>query len=378
FFICLAALLLGILNTLSAFFIPAVAPASLSIAEIGFIMGIAPALSPDNQIKGLAISVIVGGIGQFLVQWPKICALGWHLRWKLKFSHPGLKQIGTLMIPSMIGLSVDQINAFVDTMAASFLELGSITALYYSNRVMQLPLAIFGLALASVALPAMSRAAAEKNMESLKETLNFSVRFILFILIPSAVGLMVLGMPIIHVLFERGNFSHQAALMTNSALFFYSFGLPAYAIAKVMAIAFYSQKETKIPVQVAAAAMVLNVVLILILMPYLKVGGLALATALASYFNFSVLAWLLRKRIGPLGIRRILQTATKTMIAATVMGLVSYFIAFRWLVDYPAGGMVLALVGGMAVFFGTAYVMKLEELTPVLSMVFKDKPTGGD
>jgi putative peptidoglycan lipid II flippase len=243
---------------------------------------------------------------------------------------------------------------------------------------MQLPLAIFGNALVSVAFLAMSRAAAEKNMAALKETLNFSVRFIIFILLPSSVGLMVLGMPIVHVLFERGNFSHHAAFMTNSALFFYSLGLPAYAIAKVMASAFYSQKETKVPVKVAASAMILNIILIVILMPYLKVGGLALATALASYFNFSVLAWVLRKRIGPLGIRRIMQTTAKTMLAAAVMGILSYFIAYRWLATHPLVGMATALVAGILAFFGAAYLLKLEELTPLFSIIFKDKPTGED
>lgn len=376
FFICLAALLLGILNTMGAFFLPAIAPASLSVAEICFIMGIAPALTPDDQIKGLAISVIIGGVGQFLVQWPRIRALGWHLRWKLSLKHPGLKQIGTLMIPSMIGLSVDQINAFVDTMAASFLALGSITALYYSNRVMQLPLAIFGLAMASVALPAMSRSAARQDMAALKDTLNYSIRLIIFILVPSAVGLMVLGIPIISVLFERGNFTHEASLMTNSALFFYSLGLPAYAIAKVMASAFYSQKETKIPVKVGVAAMLLNVVLIIVLMPLLKVGGLALATALASYFNFSVLAVLLRRRIGPIGLRRILHTTAKTCFSAAVMGVVCYFIAFRWLAAMPTAGLISAMVAGFLVFFGTAHILKQEEMKPLLAVAFRQKPTG--
>ncbi len=366
-FICLAALLLGIANTLSRFFIAAVAPASLSVAEIVFVMAIAPLLTPDNQIKGLAISVIAGGLGQFIIQWPQIRNMGWHLKFKINFNHPGLKKIGLLMLPALIGLSVDQINAFVDTMLGSSLEQGSITALYYSNRVMQLPLAIFGIAFSSVALPAMSKAVAEKNMPALKETFNFAVRFIIFILVPSAIGLMVIGFPIIHVLFERGQFNRHATMLTNSAMFYYSLGLPAYAIAKVVASAFYSHQETKTPVKIAAMAMVLNVILCLILMRFMGVGGLALASAIASYFNSGALLLILRKKIGLLGIRRILKTTVKTLTAGAVMAVSSYWIAFKLLSTRPFWGMTLSLLGGVIIYFGMSIILDMEERKPLLA-----------
>src|SRR3989339_1560142 len=338
FFICLAALVLGVLNTLSSFFVPAVAPASLSVAEIGFILALAPLLSPDNQIKGLAISVIIGGLGQLVIQLPKMAKLGWKFGWNPDFSHPGLKRVGTLMIPSMIGLSVDQINSFVDTVCASFLIQGSITALYYSNRVMQLPLAIFGLALASAALPAMSKCVAEKNIDGLKETLNFSIRINTFVLVPAAAGLIAIGLPITQVLFERGNFSHHATLLTYSALIFYSLGLPAYATVKVLASSFYAFQETGTPVKVAAVAMVVNAVLNIVLMRFMGVAGLALATAAASWVNAGILGYLLKKKIGPLGIRRIITTAVKTTLASAMMGACTYFIAFHYMARWPAAG----------------------------------------
>ena len=367
-FICLAALLLGIANTLSRFFIAAVAPASLSIAEIGFIMGIAPLLAPDNQVKGLAISVIVGGLGQFMIQWPQIRNMGWKLRFKFNFNHPGLKRIGMLMIPALLGLSVDQINAFVDTVLGSFLQQGSITALYYSNRVMQLPLAIFGIAFSTVALPAMSRSVAENNIPALKETFNFAVRFIVFILVPSAIGLMVIGYPIIHVLFEHGQFDSHATALTNSAMFYYSLGLPAYAIAKVVASAFYSHQETKTPVKIAAVAMVINAVLCVILMRFMGVGGLALGSAIASYFNAGALIYLLRRKIGLLGIKRILKTVYKTLTAGAVMAVFSYWIAFHLFAGKPFLGMVLALAGGAGIYFLMAILLDMEERKPLLAM----------
>ncbi|MDR0485883.1 MAG: murein biosynthesis integral membrane protein MurJ, partial [Elusimicrobiota bacterium] len=232
FFICLAAFLLAVLNTLYSFFIPALAPASLSFAEIFYVLLFTPLIVfPQNQIKGLAFAVIAGGLLHFLIQYPVLKKLGWGLHFHINFKHPAIKKIVFLMIPSVIGLSVDQINAFVDNICASFLANGSIAAMYYSNRVMQLPLAIFGLALASVSLPAMSKAAAVNDIKNIKESLNYSLRFSIFTLLPAAFGLMIIGFPIIRVLFERGSFDLNASIMTNSALFYYSLGIPAYSCA---------------------------------------------------------------------------------------------------------------------------------------------------
>ena len=376
-FISLAALALGILNAMHSFFIPAVAPASLSVAEIGFLLAVAPLLSPANQIKGLALSVIIGGALQFIAQWPEIRKLGWKLQWKLKFDHPGVKKITVLMMPAMLGLSVDQINAFVNTIIASFLAQGSITALYYSNRVMQMPLAIFGLAMASVALPVMSKAVAEKNTGALKDTLNFSLRLIIFILVPATVGLAVLGLPIIQVLFERGNFDHQATLMTNSALFYYSLGLPAYAAVRVVASVFYSYQETKTPVKVAAAAMIINVLLSIALMKPMGVGGLALATALSSWFNVIVLGVILRKRIGILGIGKIIATSTKTLAASAGMGAVCYYLAFHLLSALPVIAMTVSLIAGIVSFFiFSSNNREFDERKPVLSVLLKERVSG--
>ncbi|MHB9154411.1 MAG: murein biosynthesis integral membrane protein MurJ [Endomicrobiales bacterium] len=372
-FICLAALLLGILNTFNAFFVPAVAPATLSVSEIGFILAVAPLLSPGNQIRGLALSVILGGFLHFIVQLPRLYSLGWKLQWKLKLDHPGLRQIGLLMLPSMIGLSVDQINAFVGTMLASFLAQGSITALYYSNRLMQLPLAIFGLALSGAALPAMSKAAAGKDIGAVKDTLNYSIRLIIFILVPSAVGLMVIGLPIVRLLFERGNFTPHASAMTGSALFFFSLGLPAYAVARVLANTFYSFHETAMPVKVAAAAMVMNIALSVMLMRPLGVGGLALATAVSSYFNAVALSLILRRRIGALGASKILWMSLKTLLAASLMGAASYWIAFKSLASLPAVGTVVALAAGILIYFCLSVLLRIEERKPLFSLIVKDR-----
>jgi putative peptidoglycan lipid II flippase len=362
-FICLAAFLLAILNTLHSFFLPAFAPSMLSFSEIFYMLTVAPMLVSASQIKGLAISVIVGGALHFFIQYPKLKNLEWHLKFKLNLKHPGIKKITLLMIPSLIGLSVDHINAFVDTNCASFLSLGSVTSLYYSNRVMQLPLAIFGLAFASVSLPAMSKAYAQKDMATFKKSLNYSIRFTIFTLVPSASGLMAIGLPIIKILFEHGKFTAAASIMTDNALFYYSLGLPAYAVAKIFANTFYSFQDTKTPVKIAIWAMILHVFLCINLMHSMGVGGLAFATALSSYFNVIVLAIYLRKRIGNLGLKQVMFSSFKSLIASIITAVVAWNackVSENLFICIP-----VAIFCGILAFIASSYILKSEELKTV-------------
>ncbi|PKN00969.1 MAG: murein biosynthesis integral membrane protein MurJ [Elusimicrobia bacterium HGW-Elusimicrobia-1] len=373
FFVSMAALAAGYLNTYGIFFAPAVAPAALSVSEIGFILALAPLLSPDNQIKGLAISVIIGGAGQLAYQIPAIIKLGVKFRPCFSFGHPGVKKIAALMAPATIGISVDQVNSFVDTMCASFLPLGSVTALYYSNRLMQLPLAIFAIALSTAALPAMSKAAADGNPQALKETLNYSLRMMFFAIVPSTVGLMVFGLPIIKLLFERGRFDAGASLMTYSALAFYAFGLPAYSAVKIFASAFYARKETAVPVKVAAFSMTINAALNILLMQRFAVGGLAMATAISSAFNAFWLFIILRRQIGPLGARKIARTLGKTAVAAAAMCLASYCVFL--VVPGAVNGSIYAFAAiavGTAAYAAAAKALGMEELDDLV-LIITDK-----
>jgi len=380
-FISLAAFLLAILNSLRSFFLPAFAPSALSMAEIFYVLALAPAiLSDGNRIVGLAVSVVVGGALHFIIQYPALKLLGWQLKLKLKinyngeeipfYQHPGIRRIVILMIPAMIGLSVDQINSFVDSICASFLPTGAMSALYYSNRVMQLPLAIFGLAFASVSLPAMSKAFAQNDMKTLKSSLNHSVRFSVFTLVPAAVGLIVIGMPITRLLFERGHFNEHASQITNFALTFYSVGLPAYAVAKIFANAFYSFQDTKTPVFTAMWAMILHVVLCVIVMLWtnMGVGGLALSTAISSYFNVALLSWILRKRIGKLGLKKIVYSTMKSLIASAATGVTAVLVVSSvhrsLFVSVPA-----AIAAGAIVFFAVAKLLNSEEVQVSINII---------
>jgi putative peptidoglycan lipid II flippase len=365
-FICLAAFLLAILNTLHSFFLPAFAPSMLSCSEISYMLAIAPVLVSGSQVKGLAISVILGGALHFFIQYPKLKNLGWHLKFKFDLSHSGIKKVALLMLPSLVGLSVDQINAFVDNICASFLLPGSITALYYSNRVMQLPLAIFGLAFAAVSLPAMSKAYAQKDFTTLKNSLNYSVRFTNFTLLPAAAGLMTIGLPIIKILFEHGKFTSAASIMTNNALFYYSLGLPAYATAKIFANAFYSFQDTTTPVKTAIWAMLLHMGLCILLMHLMGVGGLALATALSSYFNFILLVIYLRKHIGNLGLKQIIFSSCKSLIASIATAIVAWNVckvSENLFISVP-----FTIFLGILTFVVCASILRSEELKTVKSM----------
>ncbi|MCA6070665.1 MAG: murein biosynthesis integral membrane protein MurJ [Endomicrobium sp.] len=373
-FMCLAAFLLAVLNTLHSFFLPAFAPSSLSFSEIFYMLAIAPVIVPGNQIKGLAVSVIIGGALHFFIQYPKLKSLGWHLKFKLDLKHPGVRKIFFLMIPSIIGLSVDQINALVDSRCASSLGQGPVSALYYSNRLMQMPLAIFGLALVSVSLPVMSKAFAQKDMTTLKNSLNYSVRLTVFTLLPAAGGLMVIGLPIVKLLFEHGKFSSSGSIMTNNALFYYSLGLPAYALSKIFANAFYSFQDTKTPVRVAIVAMILHVILCIALMYPMSVGGLALATAVSSYFNFILLAVYLKKRIGKLGIKQILFSSLKSLMAAVVTGITAWNvckISENLFVSVPT-----AIILGLIAFVAVSYILKSEELKTFTHIFSRDVKLG--
>ncbi|MDR3281709.1 MAG: murein biosynthesis integral membrane protein MurJ [Endomicrobium sp.] len=369
-FIGLATFLLAVLNVLRSFFIPAIAPTVSNFSEIFYMLVVVPFIFLQNdQIKGLAISIVVGGVLHFFIQYLKLKNLGWCLRFNIDLRHPGIKKIALLMVPSIIGLSVDQINVVVDSRYASFLGSGSVTALYYANRLMQMPLAIFGLAFASVSLPAMSKAYAKKDMVALKSFFNYSIRFTVFTLFPSAIGLMVIGLPIVRLLFEYGKFNSLASLMTNNVLFYYSLGLPAYAFAKIFANAFYSFQDAKTPVKIAVLSMILHIILCILLVRPMGIGGLAFATAVSSYFNFLLLILCLKLRIGRLGLKKILFSTFKSFFASIVSGIVAWSIckvSLNLFISVP-----VAIISGVISFIVVSYILKSEELKILMHSLFR-------
>lgn len=370
--ICVAALVTAVLNSCGKFFTPALAPSGLSIGEIAFILLFASLF--ESPIHGLAISAIVGvGIHLFW-QLPGLLKEGYSLKLSKPFSHPEVKTVFVLMLPTLLGLCADQVNSFVDQLCASFLREGSVTALYNANRVMQLPLALFGIAVASVSLPALSKSAGQENIHEFKSLLSFSLRIANFVLIPSVIGLVVLGYPIVQTLFQHGKFTEDYSRLTFWALLPYSLGLPAYSAIKILASAFYAKKNTKTPVKVALWAMGLHVVMNLILMWPLGVAGLALATAASAWFQAILLFFYLRKDLGVLGGREIMSSFLFGSTAGVAMGVLCYILNGYLLVNLPVLLRVFLSIGGGAFFyFWVAKKLKIPEYGHFLGIVTKRK-----
>ncbi len=336
FFIGLSAFSMGILNSLKVFALPAATPILQNISMIAAILIIVPHL--EKPIIGLAIGVLVGGGLQVLIQIPSIIKKGYSWKNYISIKQPEVIKIAKLIGPAILGLAVYELNLMVDTLLASTLSEGSISYLYYGNRLVQLPLGVFAVALSVVLLPTLSNHAAKGEKKELIQTLNFSIRLILFITIPATIGLIVLNEPIVNTLWERGEFQYTSTQGTAIAVFFYSIGLCGYAGVKIIASAFYSLQDTKTPAKIGIYSVILNIILNLILMKPLQHGGLALATSISALFNAIALIYCLRKRLGLLGGRKIFRSTIKMFFAACSMGVTIYiYNIFLFNLDDPLG-----------------------------------------
>src|SRR6266436_5172668 len=288
FLISMSALAMGVLNSFHRFGAPAFAPVVLNLTMIAF--SFLGRLFGDVT-RTLAAGVVVGGILQLAVQIPPLLRTGWRLRFKIDFSHPGVRHVAKLMVPIIFGVGIVQINILVGTQFASYLQEGSVTELYIADRVMELVLGVYAVAVSTVILPLMSRQAALRQMDELKTTLNFGARIILFITLPATVGLIILRQEIIEVLFQHGDFNATSTALTAWALPFFAIGLSAFSMVKIIVPAFYALQDTRTPVQIALVAMFLNIALNFLFIRPLENGGPALATSASAFFNsFSLLA----------------------------------------------------------------------------------------
>ena len=358
---------MGVLNTLGHFAAPAFGSCLLNISMIFCAMWF------GENIFGLSAGVLAGGALQLFIQLPPLYIHGWRPRLTAEFSHPQAKKVGKLLLPRAIGACVYQVNVFISTILASLSNVvgdGAVAALYYANRVWQLPLAIFGIALAQAVLPTMSKQVALKDHEKMKETLLFSLNVLFFMLIPSTVGLMVLGTPITKVLFERGLFTSYSTGITSNALIFYSFGLVACGGIKILVSAFYSMHDTVTPLKAAAWALVINLVLNIALMFPLKVGGLALATSVSATFNFIALYVALTRKIGDFGTRPIIDSFLKVGLASVLMGVVLKVFMLR-LPQYTALNLCMLIIAGLLTFLAATYLLKVKEMKDFIEWISK-------
>jgi putative peptidoglycan lipid II flippase len=290
----LAALAMGVLNAHRRFFTAALSPVFLNVAMIAATLSLADRITP--AILSLAVGVLVGGLGQFLVQLPEVRRVGVPLWPALAWSHPAVREIGRRLWPAAFALAAVQITILVNTLMASLLPGGTVSYLYYADRVMEFPLGIFGIALATAALPSMSAQAARRDFDALRGTLAFALRLSAFIAVPAAVGLSVLSAPIVRLLFQRGEFGASEAVFTAQALVGYAVGLPAFAATRIAAQTFYALGDVRTPVYIGFVSVAANVLFAVALMWPLEHAGLALASSLSSYVNLIGLGWILRRR----------------------------------------------------------------------------------
>ena len=374
--IALASVGMAILNTLNHFFIPALAPALFNVAMISAGIFLVPQFEKWGilPIHAMGVGALVGGFLQYGLQLPLMRRHGYRFRFRIDLAHEGVRKISRLMAPAIVGVSAVQINVLVNTQIASFLQdNGPVSWLSYAFRIIYLPIGMFGVAVGVVNLRDVSLLATQEKWEELKETVAHSIKLISILAIPSSVGLMVLAVPIVRVLFERGGFTSADTLYTAYAVIFYSLGLFAYSCIKVYVPTFYALNDTRTPVRISMMAVVgnlsCNLILVFFILPeeYAYVG-LAFGTALSVTLSSIWLARSFQRKVGSLQNYRVIPTFLKTVAASIVMGVVVYFLnqffeGFRMETDFwrELVALTSCILVGIAVYFGCCLLLRIEE-----------------
>jgi putative peptidoglycan lipid II flippase len=370
FFISLVALASGVLNSLGYFAAPAAAPVLLNLSMIVSVAFCAGFLKIEAYY-GLAWGVVIAGVLQLALQIPVMRAAHIRIAPDFHFRHPALKRMGVLFVPAAFGGAVYQINVLVGTILASMLPEGGVSWLYYADRIVELPLGMFAVALGTAVLPSMSRLANNGDMKALISSVSFSLRLIAFFTIPASVALIVLAEPIVGVLFQRGRFTLLDTQQTADALVWYTVGLWAFSGLKVVTQSFFALKDTRTPLWVSIGAVVVNLVAGLLLMKPMAQGGLALATSLAAAFNLLVLFVLLLRRVKGFPVKEFLISLGKLSAASLIMGAALLYgrVWGEWHLGLTALNLVAiscCIVGGLLIFVAAAHVLRCPELRSLL------------
>jgi putative peptidoglycan lipid II flippase len=367
----LSGVIMGVLNARQHFLLPALAPILYNLGIIGGAVLLAPTLG----VRGLAVGVVAGSLGHLLVQVPGLVRHG--LRWTamLGLQNPGVHEVGRLMLPRVLGLAAVQVNFLVNTILASGLVAGSLAALNFAWLLMLLPQGVFAQSVATAAFPTFSTQVAKGQRAEMRSALAATLRAILYLAVPAAVGLIVLRVPLVQLIFQRGAFTETSTEMVTWALAPFALGLPAHSVVEIVVRAFYAMHDTKTPVIVSIATMGLNVVLSLALLRafeavgWMPHGGLALSNSLATTVEMVVLLLLVRGRLEGLEGRRVASSLVRIGLASAAMGVVAGVLA-QFLDGYGvliSGG--LAIVAGLVVYVGASLALGAPEPRAVWGMV---------
>ncbi|WP_162991229.1 murein biosynthesis integral membrane protein MurJ [Biomaibacter acetigenes] len=367
-FICISLgltnILTGFLQSHQQFAIPATVNIIFNVIVIGSLI-----LNSVFGIWGLVVASVLGFTAQIFIQLPSAMKNGFRFGGKPDFFDKDLIRMGTLVIPVVIGTGVSTINTLVDRMMASFLAEGSISALNFANRLNFFALGLFISPITTVIYPTLSKFSAEKDVNTFKNTLNRVTGIVIAVIMPVMTGAIILRVPIIRFLFERGAFDQRATYMTATALLFYSIGMVGIGIREVLNRGFYSLQDTKTPMINGAIAMIINIILNLILVRFMGIGGLALSTSISAIICTVMLFYSLRKKIGPLGGKKIIETLFKSGLACLIIGVVVHF-TYNYMstifgtegIIYQALDLAVAVLVGALIYIITCVLFKVNEV----------------
>ena len=368
--VAVAAACMGMLNSLRRFAVPALAPAMFNVVAIVVIPLLVPVLEARGSapIRAAALATLIGGLAQVVVQWPALRREGFRYRPVLALNDPNLREILLLMGPGMLGLAAVQVNLLVNLLLATSQGEGAISWLGYAFRLMYMPIGLFGLSIATAVLPTLSTDAAREDLGAMRATLSRALRLMLVLNVPATVGLVVLRVPIVSLLFERGSFTAWDTAATATALMFYAPGLVGYSTVKIAVPSFYAIHDSRTPVLVSAVTVALNVVINVTMVRVLGYRGLALGTAASAIFNAGALLWMLRRRLGGIDGHRVSVAFFKVLAASLVMGAAAWG-AERWLAQVLPGSSTLvqlarviaSICTALVVLAGAARILRLAE-----------------
>ncbi|AKU92515.1 murein biosynthesis integral membrane protein MurJ [Vulgatibacter incomptus] len=370
--VSLAAVAMGQLNAEEKFGPPAFASAMFNVAAIaGGVFLFVAGFREEEAVIGWSIFTLAGGAAQLGVQLPALFRTGFRLRPALDWAEPGLRRIGKLMAPATVGLAATQVNIFVNTIFASQVP-GAPAWLNYAFRLMQLPIGVFGVAVATIATTGLAKRAAERDLPGMQATLAQGLRLVAFLTVPSMAGLLALREPIVRLLFQHGRFTPEDTVATAWATLMYATGLYAYSAVKVVAPAFYALDRSRIPVIASLSAVGANVLLNVTLFPYLSYKGLALGTAAAATVNFLVLTVAFRKVAGSFRIGGVLLHLGRVLLAAAPCAIAAF--AANGAIEHALGtesllarlsGVGAGIAAGAIVYVVACRLLRVAELAEI-------------
>jgi len=366
--VSLSAMIMGMLNSFGRFGIPAFSPVLFNLGIIVTVIGFQSFF--EVPIYAMAIGVLVGGLGQLLIQVPPLLRLGFRFRLRFNFLDPALKRVLKLFWPMVAGMSAGRVNILVSTLLASFLVEGSISYLSYAFRLMHFPLGVFAVALGTVALPSASEVAAKNDMKALGKTFSESINLNMFLVIPSAVFLALIGQDMVALIYQWGKFSDVDTANTARALWHYSYGLIGFAAVRVTVPFYYALKDSKLPMRVSIVTVALNLVLYYPLIKLWSFAGLAAATSIAGLVNFGLLLYFLPSRNVTVRFGHLLLNTVRIVLAAVAAVALARFVP----IDLSVGqteviGRVLnlgAMLGIAAVLYIVfCWLLRVSEVTTI-------------